>query len=496
MAQKKSGLSGIGVMAGLTFVSKLVRLLVLMVTARFLSPEDFGVVAAFSMILALAYLFTDMGLMKTLIQRPIINKFHIGSAITVSVIFGIAVSVALIFGSGIIEELSGVPGVKLPLQLSSCLFILLAISNICSALFQRNGEIIFIGKIQSFSTIFGSLCVTVPLLWFDFGYWSIIIGIFVAEFTALTIITWRGRAFLTLSIAKKEVHEIIKYSSAFFSHNLIILISKQIDSAIIGRYLGSSALGNYSRSVQLIEFPNQIYWLVVDRVVFPSMSAMKTDKEKLRCFFVDVYSLLLIPLTIGAVILFLGAKEIIGIMMGEGWEVVIILIQILAVNVVFKCITGFVDSFLAAYGVIKALTYKNLFSLIVFTLAILVGVRFGLNGVAYAVVFASSINLFLSIGIAIFYAQVPSKNILLATIPAFSMLLMLILMYISVSMIITAPALVNILIATISLGALCFIFPSETLLSNNGKKFILKIKKTNSKSKNKNNRKRFIRRIF
>ena len=483
MTKNKSPLSGIGIMAGLTVVSKLVRLIVLMVTARFLSPEDFGAIAAFTMILALAYLLTDMGLTKTLIQRPIINKFHIGSATAVSVLFGIGVSITLIFGAGIIEELSGVPGIKLPLQVSSSLFVLLAISNICSALFQRDGKIVFIGKVQSFSTIFGSLFITVPLLWFGFGYWSIIIGIFVAEFAALIIIAWYGRAFITISIAKTEVCEIIKYASAFFSHNLIRVISKQVDSAIIGRYLGSSDLGNYSRSIQLIEFPSQIYWLVVDRVVFPNMSAMKSDNEKLRCFFIDVYCLLLIPLSIGAIILFLGAKEIIEIMMGEGWEVVIVLIKILAINVLFKCITGFIDSFLAAYGVIKILTYKNIFSLIIFIFAIFFGVKFGLSGVAYAVVFASATNFFLSIFITIYSTKISSKRVLLASLPAILLSFILTLIYTLISLFIIAPALINILIATALLGGLCFSFPSETLLSNNGKKFILKIKSTNYRNK-------------
>ncbi|MCG6201913.1 oligosaccharide flippase family protein, partial [Psychromonas antarctica] len=87
MIQQKSVLAGVGVMAVLTIASKIVRLVVLMVTARFLSPEDFGVIAAFSMVLALAYLFANGGVVKTLIQRPVVNQSHIGSAIILCCVY-------------------------------------------------------------------------------------------------------------------------------------------------------------------------------------------------------------------------------------------------------------------------------------------------------------------------------------------------------------------------------------------------------------------------
>ena len=476
MAQQKSLLSGIGMMAMLTVASKLVRLVVLMITARFLTPEDFGVVAAFSMVLALAYLFADMGLMKTLIQRPVVNTAHIGGAILISSIFSVIVFCTLIFASGSIERVIGVSGVQLPLQISSFLFCFLAISNICSALFQRHGDIVFIGKVQAFATIFGNIFITVPLLWFDLGYWAIIIGIFVTELISLVVIIWLGKSFLKFNFSKSETVEVIKYSSAFLSHNIINLFSKQIDIALVGRYLGKIDLGNYSRAMQLIEFPTQIYTLVVDRVVFPAMSAMKAEKEKLRQFFIDIYSLLLLVLTVGAITLFLGATDIITIMMGNGWEVVIVLLKILAANVVLKCLNNFVNSFLAAYGTIKALTYKNLLSLVVFSISIFIGIKFGLTGVAYAVVLASAVSLFMSIFIAIHYAGIPVKQLISASIPAFVTSIFIITLHAGISLVVDFPSLLNILLAIVLWGIFSFVLPSVILLTQSGKNFVLKIK--------------------
>ncbi|MCG6202858.1 oligosaccharide flippase family protein, partial [Psychromonas antarctica] len=399
-------------------------------------------------------------------------------------VYSTIVILILLFASDYIESFVGVIGVARPLQIASLLFVFLAVSNICSALFQRNGDIVFIGKVQAFATIFGNVCITIPLLWFDLGYWSILIGIFVTELISLIVILWQGKYFLRFSIAKVEAIEVIKYSSAFLLQNIMGLISKQIDIALVGRYLGKTDLGNYSRSMQLIEFPSQIYWLVVDRVVFPSMSAMKSEKDNLRKFFLDIYSLLLLILGIGSIILFFGANEIIGIIMGKGWGVVAVLLEILAANVVLKCITGFLDSFLSAYGTIKVLTYKNIVSLVVFSISMFIGVRFGLSGVAYAVVFANVINFLMSALIAIYYAHISADKLIMASTPACLTVVFVTLLYAGISLIITMPDLVCILLSVTLWALFCFFIPSQHFLSLNGKNFIMKMKLDMGKSNN------------
>jgi PST family polysaccharide transporter len=478
MNRDKSVLSGIGMMALLTVCSKLVRLIVLMITARFLMPEDFGIVATFSMILALGYLIADIGVMKTIIQRPVINSAHIGGAIAISTVFSILVFIILISCSEYIENITGVSGVKLPLQVSSFIFLLFSASNVCSALYQRNGQIVLIGKIQSFATIFGNVFVTVPLLWFDIGlgYWSLIIGILTTEIISLSFILWWGRKSLKFYLSKSESYEIIKYSSAFLTHNLIKLISKQIDIALIGRYLGKSDLGNYSRTMQLIEFPSQIYWLVVDRVVFPNMSAMKSDKCKLNLFFTDFFSSLLLILYIGATILYFGSNELVTILMGEGWGIVVSLLKILAVSIVFKCLTGFIDSFIAAHGIIKQLTYKNFISLVIFILSIFIGIKNGMTGVAYAVDIANGINFLMSIIIVLKYTDITIEKIASASMPTFFTVSFLVIMFNVISNFTHPPDLISIIIATMLWIFFNYLYPSRFFLSGKIRDVLLKIK--------------------
>ena len=133
----KSVFSSIGVMAALTISSKLIRLIILMITARFLTSEDFGVVAAFTMVYTLAYVISEMGIVRTIIQRPIISDKHIGSALFISLTICISVSISLYLFSGYIAALVNIPQIMLPLKISSLMFLILGFSNVCSAIFDR-----------------------------------------------------------------------------------------------------------------------------------------------------------------------------------------------------------------------------------------------------------------------------------------------------------------------------------------------------------------------
>ncbi|WP_158768365.1 oligosaccharide flippase family protein [Paraglaciecola sp. L1A13] len=478
MSENRSVVSGIGTMAALTISSKLVRLFILMVTARFLTPEDFGVVAAFTMVFGFAYLVADMGILRTVIQRPLISERHIGSALGLSVGLCTLVSITLIFLGTSIADILTIEEIGLPLKVSSLMFLLLGVSNICSALLQRGGNILFIGKVQAFGTITGNVFVTVPLLYFDIGYWAIIIGLWVSELISILFILQKGWGNLRYKIYKKELVEISKYASAFFFNNTLGLLSQQLDIAIVSRFLGSATLGNYSRAMQLVDFPNQIYLLVVDRVVFPVMAAMKSEKDKLVVFFLQSLSLLSLALTLGSILLIVGAHEIVLIMMGSQWGVVGDLLQILASCIIFRALSSFMDSFLAAYDLVKILTIKQVTSLFILLFSVWFGLDYGVIGVAYAVVIASILRFLLTLMFIIMYTRITCYQLINKFSPSLFSAFFIIALYLMISKISILSGLLGGIVTILIFLIFCAIKPLGLFLTDKGAVFI-KQKKAN-----------------
>tara|TARA_R110001583_G_scaffold150543_1_gene302544 strand:- start:56 stop:1498 length:1443 start_codon:yes stop_codon:yes gene_type:complete len=476
MPKNESTLAGVGMMALLTIASKLVRLVALMITARFVTPEGFGVVASFTMVLAVAYLLAGMGMVRTIIQRPILNEFHIGSALRISILTSALIFILLFFYGGVIENLTGIVGVSASLAVASSLFIFLPFSNICSAIFQRDGKVVFIGKVQAACTVLGNILITIPLLWIDFGYWAIIIGAVVSDLIGQLIILWFGRKFITLKYNLDSTREIIKYSSIFLFNNIIEITSRQIDIAMVGRTLGAIALGSYSRATQLIEFPSQIYFLVVDRVVFPMMSSLSLHKEKSTNFFLNTFSILSLGLSVCILILYFGAYEIIAIMMGDQWAMVPPLLQILAISIYFKCISRFMDSYLSAIGKVKIMTFKQIVFLCLLLPAIWFGLDYGVTGVAVGMTIALFLRFLITASIVIFTSSLSLTQCSKVIVPTLISMSIIVAIQSIVQQFYYIEGLLAILISTLLWLVISFIYPQNIFLTDNGCVFVKKLK--------------------
>ena len=68
---------------------------VLAALARLLTPAEFGVVAAATLVLGLTYVFWQLGVGPALIQRRQITPEHIETGFTLSLILGILFSVGV-----------------------------------------------------------------------------------------------------------------------------------------------------------------------------------------------------------------------------------------------------------------------------------------------------------------------------------------------------------------------------------------------------------------
>jgi O-antigen/teichoic acid export membrane protein len=107
--------------------------------------------------------------------------------------------------------------------------------------------------------------------------------------------------------------------------------SKNIDYILIGRYLGPEVLGQYTIAFQLVVIPIQKINSILTKVAFPLFAKRQDKNSSLRYGYLQMTKILtgvVYPLLIG---LAATAPLAIPLFLGEGWELSIILIQILMV---------------------------------------------------------------------------------------------------------------------------------------------------------------------
>src|SRR3989442_10950460 len=71
------------------------RLLVLAILARLLSPADFGIVGAALVVVGFSAIFSQLGLAPAIVQRPVLERRHLEAPFSASVLFGLLLGVLL-----------------------------------------------------------------------------------------------------------------------------------------------------------------------------------------------------------------------------------------------------------------------------------------------------------------------------------------------------------------------------------------------------------------
>ena len=194
-----------------------------------------------------------------------------------------------------------------------------------------------------------------------------------------------------------SVFHILKSYLAFGSHvmgsSVLNYIDTNVDYLVVGRMIGASALGYYTLAYNLITFPLYKISTIITRVTFPAFSKIQNDNQTLRTGYLKVVryiSMITFPMLAG---MFVVAPEFIMVVYGSKWTPMILTLQILCLAGALKSIGTTVGTILLSKGRPDIQFKWNILTVIVLTIAVLLGVKYGIEGVA-AMVTISAVLLF------------------------------------------------------------------------------------------------------
>jgi len=177
-----------------------------------------------------------------------------------------------------------------------------------------------------------------------------------------------------------------------------------VDYLIIGKFLGPAVLGAYTLAYQLVVMPLMKINPIMTRVAFPVFAKKQSDNSALRRGYLEVIkflALIILPLLTGLAI---AARLVVPLAFGEGWEMAIPLIQILAVVGMLKSLGNPAGSVLLAKGRADIGFKWNVFVALTNTLVFWLAVQRGVYAVAWSYLVLSI--LFIIIGRMILQAVI------------------------------------------------------------------------------------------
>jgi O-antigen/teichoic acid export membrane protein len=379
----RSLVSGIAWTAVLRWPAHIISWIATAFAARILTPADYGIVAMAMIAIGLVRMVEDFGMDAVLVQdRTIVGERQArlaGLVIGVGVaLCGLFVALALPVAAFFDE-----PPVAPVLMALSLLCIADAVQVVPRAGLQREMEFARLAWAQ-FIQIVATQSVLVVAVLLGWGVWALVVSTLCGALavTAL-LLAWHPysirwpRELANLARPLLQGWRILVSRFAYYAYTTA-------DQTVVGKLLGKEALGAYSFSTSLSTTISMEFSAVVTRVVPGVFSEVQDRPDALRRYFLiltELLAYLALPLFAG---LALTADYVVRIVLGPQWDAVILPLQILCIYAAYFSCQVLFGPMLMWTGQFRANMWCSILTGVALPLAFIVGIRWGLEGVAWA----------------------------------------------------------------------------------------------------------------
>lgn len=387
------------------------QVVILAVLSRLLGPEDFGLYASAGLAMRFISYFAQMGMGPALIQRSELGEDTRKTALFAAAVIGMAawavvaavsVPVAAFFRDD--RLLSLLPVIGFTLMLSG-------LSSVPLAVLRRDLDFRRLAVIEVTGMILGYGAVSILCAQAGLGVWSLVAGVFAQE--AINICggfifargIWRGR------INRTELGVLWRYGSRHSVVGFMDFISSNVETLFIGRQMGVAQLGIYNRAQSVTGLPVEQVMSAVARVVFPAFTRARTQPARLGAgFLVALQGNLLFAMPIGLGMA-AAAHDLVAVLLGPKWEAAAEVAAIYAFAIPWFHVSTVSGILMDAEGAFRK---KGVMILAVTAtkLALMAMLaRYGLQGIAFAMVAGEAIRAACSLEIARRLAGVPHSAV-------------------------------------------------------------------------------------
>jgi O-antigen/teichoic acid export membrane protein len=360
------------------------------VLARLLAPEDFGLVAIVTVLTSFAPLLVDFGLGDATVQRSKITQGQVNSLFWLSSGIGLAVALGIAACSPLIAWIYGEPRLQPIALVSAITFVLGGMSNQHLALLKRSMQFGRIANIQLLSALAGIVVAVVAAIC-GLDYWALVLRPIVNGFCVVVgvwlVCRWRPG----FPAFDSDVKPMVRFGLHVVSFSIIYTLGRSVDRIALGLFYRPAQVGYYQNATSLYE--NSIFSALIQlhTVASAALSKLQSNVDALRRKYEAALSTLAFFVMPAAAILSVVAQDLTVILLGEKWRMAGSLLSIISLRGIFQVVEGSQGWLHLSIG--RADRWRNwgIVSAAVQVVAVLSGLPFGPEGVAVAVVIASSL---------------------------------------------------------------------------------------------------------
>ena len=359
------------------------------ILARLLSPADYGLLGMAVVFAGFAGIFLNLGFSISLVQRPQLDERHINSVFALNLAMGLLLAGIMMGAAPIIARFYHEPRLTLMVCVLALNFIITGFQSVPSLLLTREMRFRSLA-IRDMLAQFISGIVALTLAFLGCGVWSLVVQMLTASLLG-TVLVWlllpqRPRPIFNGA----ALREMWKVSGNYLGSNVINYWSRNADSLLIGKYLGKIEVGIYSRAYSLMLLPLSQITSIVSQVMFPALSRIQDDHEKVRRVYLKalrMIAFITFPMMTG---LFVVAEPFILVLCGPKWLAAVPVLKIFCLVGLAQSVGTTAGWIFTSQGRTDLMLWWTAATMVLFLMAFITGLHWGVVGVAscYGIMYA------------------------------------------------------------------------------------------------------------
>lgn len=349
----------------LAALSRVVFLLVrLSILTRLLSPRDFGLMSLVTLVLGYAQTYVDLGFSNAIIQKQETTPKQLSTLFYLNMGAGALVGLAVVGLRGVVAGVFHEPQLAELLLPCALVFPLAGLEQQFRALYTRELEFARIAIVQMVSELAG-LALAVVTAFEGAGVMSLIYAfICSAAIRAVCMFVPGVRRWpVQMHFHLGEVSEHIRFGVFQLLQYTLNYLTSNVDTLVIGRYLGADVLGLYTLAMRLVRLPQRHLSPVLARVAMPAFARQQHNLPVLKKGLINIQRALAyatLPTLVGA---YLTREDLVPVLYGRDRTDLVPLLGMLVWPGLFQALTGSMGAVHLALGRVRFLFGWAAFSL-------------------------------------------------------------------------------------------------------------------------------------
>ena len=381
----------------------------MMIMARLLVPEDFGLIAMAMIFVGAIATLSEFSFDVVLITHQRAGRDHYDTAWTLSVIRGVVMAIILIAIAGQAAVFFDEPRLKAMITVLAISSLLLGLENIGVVDFRKSlnfrRDFLFMAGNKLVAVV---ITVILAFLWRN--YWALVGGIIAGNL-------WRVGASYVMhpyrpGFCLATWRELFALTKWLLLQNVLQFFRNRIDQFVIGKVLGATTLGVYAIAYDLANLVTTELMAPIRRALLPGYAKIIDELDRVRNMFANIFGLTLwlgAPIAIG---IGLVADPLVGLLLGDGWQATVPIIQILTIAGFISLLSSGSHPIYLALGRPELQTMLAALSLLLLVPGLIIGTRsFGIFGAAIALVITQTVIAFIDIVLVLRLLQLGPKAI-------------------------------------------------------------------------------------